>query len=1269
MLPARTRVASPSAATLFPGRLGSNRPDGPSFKAAYAPLSSGTPVNAETQAVLFSAVPSLISAALSLAVGVGIGYLLWRDRARATGVGSPAGHDRLGVGQLSRRLLDASEPSDVATQLLDELAEVFELDLANMALIEDEGRVAVIVAARENGEDHTGLVGQRIALDREPSGIRAAVREGTAFTVYDAEHSAVVNQRLNAIAKAKSCVFVPVRAGNEVIGVVFGAVRRPRVFDEDELGRMQAFASEAGLALERSRATIALADALERERLISHISFELRSSRDVDEVLPAVLEEIGTAVDAIRCFIRLGDKAAVAAEWDAEGVPPLGDAARLPVVNLAARIRRTVAIADILEAPALEDETLGNVRGLSEHGVRAVLATPIVAQDRLLGVLAFHRSLVCDWAPTEIALAEAVAREAAVALDTSRLLRDSNRRLAEQQALLKAGEALTSDLRFDTVIERLVEELRALVNADAADCWTLLPGGTELVCRAVLGLPEQEIGRTIPVAGTIGDAITTGKPVLRREFAETEQPPPTGSYAAFAEVMDAPIFSFGEIRGVLGVCSREPGRFEESDLRLIEAFASLASIALRNAEAYEESTRQAQVERGFYRIAAVLSEPLSEQETLDAVAQAAAEALGGDSAAVLRSAGAGLELAGAYELSEQLAAHLSVSASALSLCARGGKVLASRRLRDDDRFGDGLGVAAAAADRGSLLAVPLQQPGGEGVGLVLVFFHGERAFDDEQLELAAQVAAAARAALERSDLYERERRSRHLAQRLAQAGRGLAGELDPDNVLDQTVKYAVQLLGGDGSSVRVLEADEVVVRAAAGPGEAEALDTRAPSTAWLVGDIVQTRAMRAIADIGGDPRVGEADAMLAAGYAGYLAVPMIGPEETVHGILAVYSTRPREWREEEADALHALAATAAAARVNAELYQGVSHEQQRSEAILANVADGIVAVDRDGKVVLWNPAAERVTGVSQAEALGKTPAEALGRSLDAAGGSPGGSRLLPIRRGGEEVWLSLSEAVMTDPAGAVAGRIYAFRDISAERSVEQMKSDFVSTVSHELRTPLTSIYGFAETLLRQDVLFGEEERATFLRYIASESERLTSIVDRLLSVAQLDTGAMAVQLAETDIAAVVSEAVRSAEGADGQNGHRFVVELADEPLAAEADREKLGQVLAHLLDNAVRYSPAGGTVTVAARRREDAVEVSVEDEGVGIPHAEQERIFRKFYRGDAAAAGAVGAGAAGLGLFLAEGLVTAMGGRIRVDSSEGRGSTFVLELRAAESET
>jgi PAS domain S-box-containing protein len=1168
------------------------------------------------------------------------------------------------IGRLSHHLLDAEGVDDIARLLLDEIIGLYELDVANLVLVEEQGRLARIVAAREGGRDTEALIGQTVDLEREASGVSTVAREGAPFAVYDAEASAVVNRRLNEIARVKSCAYVPMRSGEDVIGVVFAGTRQPRVFLDEEMALMQTLAAEAGLALARAQSAAALGGALDRERLITRISQEVRSRRDLDELLRVAVEETANAARVDRCYLLLGgpgETTPVLAEWGANAVP-LGDTQRLPVANLCMREERLVLIPDVLDAPELEDSTLGDLHELTDRGIRAVLATPIVASGRVIGVLGFHREEPTQWTADEVSLANAVAREAAIAIETSRLLRESGRRAAEQQALLKAGEALTSDLRFDVVIRRLVEEVRALVNADAAECWTMLPGGSELVCRAVLGLPDDQLGRRMAPEGVLGEAIATGKPVLHRT-AENEL-----EATGFAEVLDAPISSFGEIRGVLGVRSRQPGRFDDSDLRLIEAFASLASIALRNAEAFEESDRQARVERGFYRIAKVLSEPLSAEATLDAVAQAAAEALGGDSAAVLRAAGGELELAGAFQLGEGLAAYFREDAVALSACARAGKVLASRRLGEDSRFGSGLARAAAAADRRSLLAVPLSEPSGQEPGLVLVFFEQEEVFHEEQLELARHVAGAARGALERSELYERERRSRALAQRLARAGRELAGELDPDNVLDETTRHATGLLAADGASVRMLEGDEVVVRAASGAGDADVLGDRAPSTGWLVGDIVQTRTTCAVTDAREDARMLDADPMLGGRYAAYLGVPIVGPDEAVQGILAVYDRTPREWREEEAEALHALAATAAAARSNAELYQGVSHEQQRSEAILANVADGIVAVDREGKVVLWNPAAERVTGVPAADALGRTPEQVLGRPLEASE-VLGASRLVSIRRGGEEAWLSLSEAVMTDPAGAVAGRIYAFRDISAERSVEQMKSDFVSTVSHELRTPLTSIYGFAETLLRQDVLFGEEERATFLRYIASESERLTAIVDRLLSVAQLDSGDIAVQLAETDVGAVVSAAVKSVEAAQNGGGadHRFVVELEDEPLAAEADGEKLGQVLAHLLDNAVRYSPAGATVTVAARRREDAVEVSVEDQGVGIPHADRDRIFRKFYRGDAAA-GAVGTGATGLGLFLADGLVKAMGGRIWVDSDEGQGSTFVLELRAAATE-
>jgi two-component system, OmpR family, phosphate regulon sensor histidine kinase PhoR len=148
-----------------------------------------------------------------------------------------------------------------------------------------------------------------------------------------------------------------------------------------------------------------------------------------------------------------------------------------------------------------------------------------------------------------------------------------------------------------------------------------------------------------------------------------------------------------------------------------------------------------------------------------------------------------------------------------------------------------------------------------------------------------------------------------------------------------------------------------------------------------------------------------------------------------------------------------------------------------------------------------------------------------------------------------------------------------------------------------------------------------------------------------------------VALEPTDVASVVSEVVSTAGGA--ANGRTFVADLEAEHVAAQADPEKLRQVLDQLVSNAVKYSPGGGTVTVSARRREDAVEVAVADEGMGIPASERERIFSKFYK-------AGGGQGTGLGLFIAQGLVREMGGRIWVDSEEGRGSRFAFELPLAE---
>jgi PAS domain S-box len=135
-----------------------------------------------------------------------------------------------------------------------------------------------------------------------------------------------------------------------------------------------------------------------------------------------------------------------------------------------------------------------------------------------------------------------------------------------------------------------------------------------------------------------------------------------------------------------------------------------------------------------------------------------------------------------------------------------------------------------------------------------------------------------------------------------------------------------------------------------------------------------------------DARYAEADPLLAAGFESYLGVPLVGPEGTVHGVVSLYASRPRTWRPEEIEALEALAANTSAALSNAELFTSVALDRERSYAILANIADGIVAVDRDSSVVLWNAAAEQITGVPAADALGRTVEDVLQRSLTAAEG-------------------------------------------------------------------------------------------------------------------------------------------------------------------------------------------------------------------------------------------------------------------------------------------
>jgi PAS domain S-box-containing protein len=1141
---------------------------------------------------------------------------------------------------------------------------LLKVEFAALALISEDGKEARGLYARGEEGDADWWPSVTIDLEHEPSAIASAVFEAAPLTIYDVESSPRVNRRLADRVGAKSAAFVPLISGDRVVAVLVAATTRERrPFPAEEVGVLQSLAAESALALERTHSAVQLEEALGRERLIAAIGRKVRSEHDIEAVLRVAVEETGRTLGLTRCFIRLGEQGEstpIRAEWDAPGIDPIGKAApKLPVTNLALKDRRTVAVADVRDAPELSDPALGGVETLLELETLAVLAVPILVFDRAIGALGLHRREPHRWAPAEVSLAEAVGREVGLALHAAQLLEENQTRLDRQTALVQAAQVMTSELRVETVLQRLVVEVTKLLDVSAADCYLLDGRRGVFRCAAVYGLPADLIEFEFPAEqGLAGEAMRRGRGTVSTDYDDIDAPHP--AYEGFAAAMVAPMTWWGEVRGVIGVVTRDSARtFSPEDLEVLEAFASLGSVALRNVASIEQSARQVRIQRGFFRIASVLAQPLSLTETLDAVAQAASEALGGSFAAVLMPDPIDPRLAGSHELPETLADFLSAGlrgSTPLLEAAKRRRVLAAPAVEGDDRFDEQWQALAREAGFTSLLAVPVEAPRRDEPGLGLVFFVEEHSFTDEEIELANNLAAAARGALERAELYESERRSRAIAQQLARTGTLLASELDPEVILEEIVKQAPELVAADSASINLIEGDELVVSAAHGPEAEAALGSRASVVGELAGEVVQSRGPVAHGDV--DRLLAAADPILEAGHRAFLAAPLVGAEGVVQGVLAVYAREPRSWREEELEAIAALAGTASAFLSNAELYQRAVLERERSVAILGNVADGIVAVDRDGHVVLWNAAAEQITGVAASEAHGRAPSEVLQRSLDPDETSEEGRGLIQIQRGGEEIWLSVSEAVMRDPAGAVAGRIYAFRDVSADRLVEQLKSGFVSTVSHELRAPLTSIYGFAETLLREDVGFSDEERRTFLGYVATEAQRLTGIVDALLSVARLEAGDLQVQLAPTDLRDVVTDVVSTAQR-EVANGRRFVIDVPEEPLDASADREKVRQILANLVDNAVKFSPQGGTVTVAARKTADAVQVRVVDEGSGVPHGEQERIFRKFYRADVAGSYT---GGTGLGLFIARGLASAMGGRLWMDSEADHGASFVFEL-------
>lgn len=341
-------------------------------------------------------------------------------------------------------------------------------------------------------------------------------------------------------------------------------------------------------------------------------------------------------------------------------------------------------------------------------------------------------------------------------------------------------------------------------------------------------------------------------------------------------------------------------------------------------------------------------------------------------------------------------------------------------------------------------------------------------------------------------------------------------------------------------------------------------------------------------------------------------------------------------------------------------------EKTKNENILVNLAEGVVATDRQGRVILLNPGAERVLELKQEEVLHQPLQEiqscpslgALFREAMEAGEQRWGEFTLA---GGKIVLLARVAPLLEEEKG-IYGAVGVLQDITEFKKLEQLRRDFMADVSHELRTPLTSIQGFSEALL--DGMAGDKPvQEEYLKVIHRESLRLNRLINELLDLARLEAGKISWELNPIEVPDLFAGVLFKLKPQLAEKQIRVEQEIAPDVPVVPGNEERIEQVLSNLLENAVRFSPPGGAIKMQAVFCGNEVKISVSDQGPGIPEEDLPFIWERFYRVEKSRSRALGG--TGLGLAIVKQIVENHGGKVAVSSREGAGSTFSFTLPLA----
>ncbi|NIS79451.1 MAG: HAMP domain-containing protein, partial [Anaerolineales bacterium] len=381
-------------------------------------------------------------------------------------------------------------------------------------------------------------------------------------------------------------------------------------------------------------------------------------------------------------------------------------------------------------------------------------------------------------------------------------------------------------------------------------------------------------------------------------------------------------------------------------------------------------------------------------------------------------------------------------------------------------------------------------------------------------------------------------------------------------------------------------------------------------------------------------------------------------EDSFVGVLWLGHRTPYGFAPDEINLLSILAGQLGVAIANARLFQRAERERLRLVAVLESTPEAVIVVDPQGRISLLNPAAVNFLEVSEKDAVGNHVTDVITNSELSALliEQEGGVHAAEVEMGrGRVCFASVSEI---HPQGAeTSGRVCVLWDVTHYKKLDTLKSEFVSTVSHDLRAPLTLMRGYA-TMLSMVGDMNEQQR-DFLRRILTSVDQMSKLVDNLLDLGRIEAG-MGLSMSDVQIEPLLEDVMESYRPQAVSKQIAIDVTLSDDMKPIEADPTLLRQAIANLMDNALKYTPANGKVTIRADQRDGYQTIAVQDTGVGIAPTDRARLFERFYR--VRGRESLGEQGLGLGLAIVKSIVEQHSGRILVESKLGQGSTFTIIL-------